>query len=318
MALEFDIYGKHIEPKQVVSNKTTVSFLDSVDASNLNSSFLKLSGGQITGNLDVIGNVTSNGQPVGGGNTGPTGPTGVAGATGIGPTGPTGPAGAPTGPTGPTGSTGSTGVGSTGTTGATGPAGGPTGATGATGGSKPYICMEINSSSGLVNTLNFQDNVILWNHIKFENNENIISNNPTVRVISPEFSNGVATCFTTSQAGLYSIELKYASYDMLDTSDFMRIRLYRHNQIFPVLANQGYLNGTTLLGTLDQGFIDTFENGFACKQGKLTFIWSNNQYIAATVYHTGAVGPNSRGFPVTNNDFGTQPYIFIRRIDDAF
>lgn len=315
MALEFDIYGKHIEPKQVVSNKTTVSFLDSGDVSNLNSSFLKLSGGQITGNLDVIGNVTSNGQPVGGGNTGPTGPTGVAGATGIGATGPTGPAGAPTGATG---STGSTGVGLTGTTGATGPAGGPTGVTGATGGSKPYICMETNGVIALSNTVNFQDNVILWNSIKFENTENIIGTTPLVRVITPEFSLNVASCFKTSQQGLYTIELKYASYDMLNTSNFMRIRLYKHSNIIPPLADQGFLNGTTLIGTLDQGFIDTFENGFACKQGKLTFIWYTNEYIAATVYHTGAVGPNSRGFPVTNNDFGTQPYIFIRRIDDAF
>ena len=299
MALEFDIYGKHIEPKQAVSEKKTVNFLEPLDTSNLatidsvNSNFLKLSGGQLTGNLNVIGSITSNGQPVGGGITGPTGATGLAGPTGAGPTGATGatgPAGAPTGPTGNTG---------------------PTGPASA---DQPYICMEINGSSGLVNTLNFQDNVILWNNIKFENNQNIISNNPTVRVISPEFSSGVATCFTTSQAGLYSIELKYASYDMLDTSDFMRIRLYRHNQVFPILADQGYLNGTTLLGILDQGFIDTFENGFACKQGKLTFLWSNNQYIAATVYHTGASGPQSRGFPVTNNNLGTQPYITIRRI----
>lgn len=299
MSLEFDIYGKHIEPKQIVPNKTTVSFLDSLDISNLatvdslnqlSSNVLKLTGGQITGNLNVIGVITANSLPIGGGATGATGATG-SGTTGpTGGTGPTGPSGAPTGPTGATG---------------------PTGPASA---SQPYICMEINGVFGMVNTTNLQDNVILWNNIKFENVANIISSNPTIRVIEPIFSGGAASCFSTTQAGLYSIELKYASYDMLDTSDFMRLRLYRSNNIIPALVDQSFLNGLTLLGTLDQGFIDTFENGLACKQGELTFIWNTNQYIAATVYHTGASGPQSRGFPVTNNDFGTQPYITIRRI----
>jgi len=218
--------------------------------------------------------------------SGATGPTGE-----IGPTGATGPAGAPTGPTGNTGATGATGASAT---------------------EQPYICMQINGSAGLSNTQNFVDNVILWNSIAYENGANRITSFPLVRIINPIFSAGVASCFETSQSGLYSIEMRYASYDMINPSNFMRLRLYKRNFIIPPLAEPGLLG--TVVGTLDQGSIDTFENGLASKQGVLTFIWNTDEFIAPTVYHVGAQGVVSAGFPVINNDFGTQPYIIIRRI----
>jgi hypothetical protein len=300
MALEFDIYGKHIEPKQVVSNKTTVSFLDSVDVSNLNSSFLKLSGGQITGNLDVIGNVTSNGQPVGGGITGATGPTGITGATGsgsTGPTGPTGPSGGPIGPTGPTG-----------------PSGGPIGPTGPTGpaSTQPYFSWYINNNVGLTNTPNGSENVIFWNSFRFENSANLGIGSP--RIISAVIGGGVASNFLTTQPGLYNVEIRYASYDMIDTTDFMRIRLWKNDIQF--FTGGLFFLPENLIGTVDQGPIGTTVNGEASKQGSLTFRWNPDEYLAATVMHTGAQGFNLAGYPVYNNDFGTQPYIIIRRIGD--
>lgn len=294
MALEFDIYGKHIEPKQAVSEKKTVNFLEPLDTSNLatidsvNSNFLKLSGGQLTGNLNVIGSITSNGQPVGGGITGATGPTGITGATGFGSTGATGP---------------------------TGPSGGPIGPTGPTGPSstQTYISYYINNNIGLGNTSNGPENVIPWNTFRFEN-ANYPSGDPGPRMISPVFNNSVVTNFLTTQAGLYNVEIRYASYDMTNATNFMRIRLYKAN----TQLNTGsfLFIPQNLIGTVDQGFIGTTGNGEASKQGSLTFRWFPNEYLAATVMHVGAQGINPAGYPVYNNDLGVQPYIIIKKVGD--
>jgi hypothetical protein len=293
MALEFDIYGKHIEPKQAASEKKTVNFLEPLDTSNLatidsvNSNFLKLSGGQLTGNLNVIGSITSNGQPVGGGITGPTGPTGITGATGsgsTGPTGPTGPSGGPIGPTGPTG-----------------PAS-----------TQPYFSWYINNNVGLTNTSNGPENVIVWNSFRVENSSNLCIGGP--RIISAVIGGGVASNFLTTQPGLYNVEIRYASYDMTDATDFMRIRLWKNDIQF--FTGGLFFLPENLIGTVDQGPIGTTVNGEASKQGSLTFRWNPDEYLAATVMHTGAQGFNLAGYPVYNNDFGTQPYIIIRRIGD--
>jgi hypothetical protein len=295
MALEFDIYGKHIEPKQAASEKKTVNFLEPLDTSNLatidsiNSNFLKLSGGQLTGNLNVIGSITSNGQPVGGGITGATGPTGITGATGsgsTGPTGPTGPSGGPIGPTGPTG-----------------PAS-----------TQPYFSWYINNNVGLTNTSNGPENVIVWNSFRFENSANYPLGIGNPRMISAVIGGGVASNFLTTQPGLYNVEIRYASYDMIDTTDFMRIRLWKNDIQF--FTGGLFFLPENLIGTVDQGPIGTTVNGEASKQGSLTFRWNPDEYLAATVMHTGAQGFNSAGYPVYNNDFGTQPYIIIRRIGD--
>lgn len=294
MALEFDIYGKHIEPKQVVPNKTTVNVLDSTDVANLatvdsvNSNFLKLSGGQLTGSLNVIGSITSNGQPVGGGITGPTGATGVVGPTGIGPTGATGATGPAGAPTGPTGNTGPTGPAST----------------------QPFLSYYINNNINLTNIGNGQDTVILWNSSRYQN----FANQSGVFGGIIRFENDGN--FTTQQQGLYNVEVRFSSYDMTDATDFMRVRLYKApNKIF---TGGIYIFPQYLVGTVDQGQIGTTTNGEASKQGSLTFMWLPNEYLAATVYIVGAQGPvNAAGYPVYNNDLGVQPYIIIRRIADS-
>jgi len=73
MALEFDIYGKHIEPKE--SGVRSISLLDPDDitnlatndsvnvvSNNLNTNFLKISGGEIEGNLFINGNLNVDGE----------------------------------------------------------------------------------------------------------------------------------------------------------------------------------------------------------------------------------------------------------------
>jgi hypothetical protein len=260
MSLEFNIYGKHIEPKDAAVR--SVDLLEPSDIVNL-----------------------------GKGETGPTGATGI-------------------------GITGSTGV--TGSTGATGPAGAPTGPTGSTGATGPsseqtYISYYINNNIGLSNTANGPENVIPWNTFRFEN-ANYPSGDPGPRMISPVFTNSVATNFLTTQAGLYNVEIRYASYDMTNATNFMRIRLYKAN----TQLNTGsfLFIPQNLIGTVDQGFIGTTGNGEASKQGSLTFRWFPNEYLAATVMHVGAQGINPAGYPVYNNDLGVQPYIIIKKVGD--
>jgi hypothetical protein len=296
MALEFDIYGKHIEPKQAVSEKKTVNFLEPLDTSNLatidsvNSNFLKLSGGQLTGNLNVIGSITSNGQPVGGGITGPTGATGVAGPTGIGPTGATGatgPAGAPTGPTGNTG---------------------PIGPTGSVPNPR-YFGRRIFQNNGLNNTTNGIENIIMWNSFLGENIENFQS----ILRIEPIFDlGGEVRNIRINETALYNIEIQYASYNMVNPNNFMRIRLYKR---FQDLITSQTLNQATLAGVVAQGVISTTGNGEATMKGSLTVQLNAGDYIVATVLHSGANGGNgNQGYPVYDNIFGNLPYIFIRRV----
>lgn len=73
MAIELDIYGKHIEPKQArsqsvnvlepndISNLATQSSVNAV-SNNLNTNFLRLSGGRITGSLSILGNLSASGE----------------------------------------------------------------------------------------------------------------------------------------------------------------------------------------------------------------------------------------------------------------
>ncbi len=73
MALEFDIYGKHIEPKEAgvrsidlleandISNLATTASVNAV-SNNLNTNFFKISGGEITGDLNVTGNLYVDGE----------------------------------------------------------------------------------------------------------------------------------------------------------------------------------------------------------------------------------------------------------------
>ena len=285
MALEFNIYGKDIEPKDA-----TVRSINVIETSDIP-------------NLGAIGAT---------GNTGSTGPTG---ATGSGNTG-------VTGPTGPTGATGFGNTGPTGVTGPTGPSGGPIGPTGPTGPSGSvnpcYLRFDINLNNGLSNTTNGIENVIRWNRWLY-NLENVISfNTPLTFYISPVLetgnNTGTHTNFTVTEGGLYNIEIRYASYDMTDPTDFMRLRLYQNNQFI----NTSNVNLATLIGNIAQGFTDTTGNGESSQRGSISVLLSPQTFYAVTVLHGGANGGNgNQGYPVFNNNFGTQPYMLITRVSNS-
>lgn len=73
MAIEFNIYGKHIEPKETgiqtvdvlepkdISNLVTQTALNNV-SNNLNTNFFRISGGNITGSINVFGNLSASGD----------------------------------------------------------------------------------------------------------------------------------------------------------------------------------------------------------------------------------------------------------------
>ncbi len=209
---------------------------------------------------------------------------GSTGATGI------------TGATGPIGATGLTGMGATGQTGITGP-------TGPAGSDDPYFGLRINGNFGLTNTTNGIESIIQWNSSYMNNSVNAVFGSINTRN------------FEIYQSGLYNIEVRYASYNLVDAGDFLRIRLYGSTS---VITNAN-LNTATLLHTLDHGFVDTTGPGESFKQGSVTLTLGpaigGPYYIVATCLHGGANGGNgNQGYPVFDNVWGNQPYMIVRRV----
>jgi hypothetical protein len=226
--------------------------------------------------------------------TGPIGLTGLSGATGN---------------TGNTGATGVGATGATGVTGATGPAGGPTGATGATGGDQPYYGLRINGDFGLTNTTNGVESIIQWNSIYVTNQ---------LSPFNVMFGSISDRQFLIYQSGLYNIEVRYASYNLVDSGDFLRIRLYGSTS----LITNANINTATLLHTIAHGSVDTTGAGEAFKQGSVTLqlngTLSNPYYVAATCLHGGANGGNgNQGYPVFDNTWGNQSYIIVRKLSNT-
>jgi hypothetical protein len=245
------------------------------------------------------------------GEIGPVGPRGLQGEQGIqgemGDYGPRGPAG-PEGPEGPQGQTGPEGPegpqGHAGVRGDMGPIG-PTGSVP----NPRYFGRRIFQNNGLNNTTNGIENIIMWNSFLGENIENFQS----ILRIEPIFDlGGEVRNIRINETALYNIEIQYASYNMVNPNNFMRIRLYKR---FQDLITSQTLNQATLAGVVAQGVISTTGNGEATMKGSLTVQLNAGDYIVATVLHSGANGGNgNQGYPVYDNIFGNLPYIFIRRV----
>jgi hypothetical protein len=167
--------------------------------------------------------------------------------------------------------------------------------------SAAVVRMVIQGTAGLTNTNNSTDTIIPFNTLQVMTDSNVISAstaNENVLIQEP---------------GLYHFSARYASFDMTNGSNFMRVQL--RSSTSGVITNAA---GGTLLRAVEQGAIGTGGNGEATKQGSdFIYITTAPTWIVATFLHSGATGGNgSQGFPVNDNTLGNQPQLTIMKVRD--
>ena len=148
------------------------------------------------------------------------------------------------------------------------------------------------------NTINGVESIVQWNDLTMLN-PNTLSASTINRNIH------------LREPGVYRVEYRYASYDLRDATDFLRIRLYASSS--GIISSAG---SATLLTTIDQGYVGTTENGQAAKAGMYTFRILVPTWMVATFLHGGASGGPTlnTGYPVFENSQGTQSYLRIEKI----
>ncbi len=158
--------------------------------------------------------------------------------------------------------------------------------------------MVIEGTGGLSNTANSTNYIIPWNLIRIQNSS----------AITGDLTNDN---FLITDPGLYVLEVRYASFDLFSTNGgFMRMQL--RSSPTPITTS----TGGVLVSQLNPGFITTTGNGEAFRKETVTILNEGPTYYAVTFLHSGATGTGgggNTGFPVFNNNLGTQPYIFIRK-----
>ena len=153
--------------------------------------------------------------------------------------------------------------------------------------------INIDGTAGLSNTQNGVDFLAPYNSTVW--NDSTTDFTPTGSKI------------LVNTAGKYLITARYASYDMADGTDFMRIAVTTSNSA----AGIG-----TKLEYLDQGYIGTTINGEATRGGSGVFEIAAGEYIGIAAYHTGANGGpfGNDGYPVSDNTHYNQPYLEIVKL----
>jgi hypothetical protein len=190
-----------------------------------------------------------------------------------------------------------------------------------------YLEIEGNSSSELFDSPDSQNYKIPWNRIQWINNSfaatGINIDNSKIITYNPINKN-----IYLRDSGIYNIDLRYGSFNLVDANDFLRARLRSSNTPItggladpsapsPKLPLSAIDSNIPILASFAQGPIGTSFNGEAMQAGFTTFQITGSTYIVADFLHFGAFNINSnqaRGYPINNNDFGNQPFMFLTKI----
>ncbi len=236
------------------------------------------------------------------GTSGSSGLSGSSGTSGIsGSSGTSGISGS-SGTSGIHGTSGSSGIdSSSGTSGISGSSG-TTGTSGTSGSSGisydspnlPSCKININSNSGLTNTNNGSDFLVLFNNTVY--NDSLSVYNVTNSKIQIQTQ------------GRYLIMARYSSFDMTDATDFLRIGVI-------TATTSSNVDLGTKIEHLDKGYIGTTINGEASKGGSMVFNAAGGEWIGLVALHSGASGGSGgQGYPVFDNTYFNQPYLEIIKI----
>ena len=159
----------------------------------------------------------------------------------------------------------------------------------------PSCRININGTSGLSNTNNGVNFLVLFNNIVYNTSQSdFIVSNSKIQIVN---------------SGRYMIIGRYSSYDMIVDTNFLRVGV-----LTSTTSSNGDL-GTTI-EYLDTGFIGTTLGGEASKGGTMIFNASGGEWIGLNALHSGAIGGGggNQGYPVYDNSFFNQPYLEIIKI----
>jgi hypothetical protein len=135
-----------------------------------------------------------------------------------------------------------------------------------------------------------------WNFVEYNGDSSLYDADPT------NIARNIR--INASPAGeWFLIAARYASFDLNATNHFMRVRL-RSSTSAITTATAGSLEAL-----IAQTRTITATNGEAFVAGQVPIRLFGTTFLALTFLHDGPVG-----FPVNNNDAGTQPFIYITKL----
>jgi len=167
----------------------------------------------------------------------------------------------------------------------------------------PYGRFYIEGTNGLFNMLNNTEHIIPWNQEIQQFDD----------IIEPRLSN---KNILIKKTGRYHVKVRFACFDMQDTSDYLRIRLRGQNGS-PITT----VNGGIFLTTLAWRFVGgaSINNGEMYVEGETVIdvgTLSGEYYIVATVYGVGGnAGGGTYYYPVFTSSLGLTPYMEVTKID---
>jgi hypothetical protein len=193
----------------------------------------------------------------------------------------------------------------------------------------PLLYLRIQGTSELFDSPDSQNYKIPWNRVEWHDEKYVtVTNQNTIDNSKLITYNVTNKNIFIKESGIYNIDLRYSSFNLIDSSDFLRARLRSSsapitggladlNQPLPRLP-LGFVDpNSNVLAAFAQGPIGTSFNGEGMQAGFTTFLITGNTYMTTDFLHFGALNTSTsltRGFPVFNNDFGNQPFAFITKI----
>jgi hypothetical protein len=188
----------------------------------------------------------------------------------------------------------------------------------------PLLFLDIETNNGLFDTNDSTNYKIPWNRVRWVDNE-YTAISSTVDITKTVTYNSTNKNIYIKETGIYNVDLRYGSFNMIDSTDFLRARL--RSSTTPIEGGLstnppnppagGLDQNIDVLAAFAQGPIGVTQNGEAMCAGFTTFYITEPLYVVADFLHFGAFNTATslaRGFPVFNNTFGNRPFLFLTKV----
>jgi hypothetical protein len=188
----------------------------------------------------------------------------------------------------------------------------------------PLLYLDINTDSELFDSNDSTNYKIPWNRVRWFNSKYTVISS-TIDSTKYITYNPTNKNIYIKESGIYNVDLRFGSFNMIDANDFLRARLRSSENPIggglstnpPNPPSQGLPDNLNILSAFAQGPIGVTQNGEAMCAGFTTLYLPDPIYITADFLHFGAfntVTTLNRGFPVFNNVFGNRPFLFLSKI----
>jgi hypothetical protein len=188
----------------------------------------------------------------------------------------------------------------------------------------PLLYLDINTDSELFDSNDSTNYKIPWNRVRWVN-QKYTAISSTIDNTKYVTYNSLNKNIYIKESGIYNVDLRFGSFNMIDPNDFLRARLRSSPSPIegglstnpPNPPSAGLSEGLNVLSAFAQGPIGVTQNGEAMCAGFTTLYLPDPIYITADFLHFGAFNISNgqnRGFPVFNNVFGNRPFLFLSKI----